>query len=348
MKEGMMKTPKKEWFLLGLFFLAFLRSEAAAQTEKEKLDKLIEGARKEGTVVYYGSTSTPEALEMMKGFERKYPFIKAEHYRAGSDTLMEKILIETRAGRYSADVYNLRSFTTSVLVQKGLFAKYPSPHARFYKEGFKDPDGHWISFYMNPATFGYNTKLVPASQAPKDWNDLLDPKWKGQMIMDREESEWFANMLKFMGREKGLQFMQRLATQNLTFRAGHTLLAQLVAAGEFKIGVVLYTPRLELMKAAGAPLEWVRANPVIAYHYTIGVAAKAPHPNAARLFVDFFLSKEGQELIAKIGRVPVRTDVRPNPPHLVEGVNMVPSDTALAEKDFQAYFHEYRKVFNVQ
>ena len=261
---------------------------------------------------------------------------------------MEKILIETRAGRYSADVYNLRSFTTSVLVQKGLFAKYPSPHARFYKEGFKDPDGHWISFYMNPATFGYNTKLVPASQAPKDWNDLLDPKWKGQMIMDREESEWFANMLKFMGREKGLQFMQRLATQNLTFRAGHTLLAQLVAAGEFKIGVVLYTPRLELMKAAGAPLEWVRANPVITYHYTIGVAAKAPHPNAARLFVDFFLSKEGQELIAKIGRVPVRTDVRPNPPHLVEGVNMVPSDTALAEKDFQAYFHEYRKVFNVQ
>ena len=70
-----MKTPKKEWFLLSLFFLAFLRSEAAAQTEKEKLDKLIEGARKEGTVVYYGSTSTPEALEMMKGFERKYPFI---------------------------------------------------------------------------------------------------------------------------------------------------------------------------------------------------------------------------------------------------------------------------------
>lgn len=327
--------------------IVLFSSIGSAQTDKE-MEKIIEGAKKEGKVVYYGSTSSTEANEMLRGFQRKYPFIKTDMYRAGSDTLMEKILIESRAGRHVADVYNLRAFTITVLVKRGLLAKNVSRHAVFFPNGYKDRDGHWVSFYQNPATFGYNAKLVSSSEAPKDWPDLLDPKWKGQMIMDREESEWYANMLAVMGHDKGRAFMKRLAGQNIVFRAGHTLLAQLVAAGEHKIGVVLYTPRLEVMKAAGAPLEWARARPVISYHYSMGVAAQAPNPNAARLFMDYFLSKEGQELVAKLGRVPVRTDVKPNPPSLVEGVNLVPSDPAIADKDFQKYFEEYRKTFNVQ
>jgi iron(III) transport system substrate-binding protein len=335
-------TPSIFAFLLLLLF----SSAAAAQTDKE-MDRLIEGAKKEGKVVYYGSTSSTEANEMLKAFQKKYPFVKADMYRAGSDTLMEKILIEARAGRHVADVFNLRAFTITVLVKRGLLAKHPTRHAPFYRDGFKDRDGHWTSFYQNPATFGYNTRLVSLSEAPKDWPDLLDPKWKGQMIMDREESEWYANMIAVMGQEKGRQFMKRLAGQNIVFRAGHTLLAQLVAAGEHKIGVVLYSPRIELMKAAGAGIEWARAKPVIAYHYSMGVAANAPNPNSARLFVDYFLSKEGQEMVAKLGRVPVRSDVRANPPYLVEGVSLVPSDPAIAEKDFQKYFEEYRKTFNV-
>lgn len=332
---------------LPLFVLALWGSQAQAQSDSE-MDAIIQGAKKEGEVVFYGSLSTTEANPMLRAFEKKYPFLRTRHQRAGSDTLMEKILIETRAGRYAADVYNLRAFTTSVLVSKGLFAKSPSRHDKFYPAGFKDPEGHWTSFYMNPATFGYNTRLVSAAEAPKKWADLLHPRWKGQMIMDREESEWYANMLKVMGPEKGRQFMKKLAAQDIVYRAGHTLHAQLVAAGEFKIGVVMYTPRMELMKSQGAPIEWGRADPVIAYHYSLGVAARAPHPNAARLFVDFFLSKEGQQLLVDVRRVPVRSDVKPKPAYLVEGVNLVPSDPALAEKDFKTYFDEYRDIFKVQ
>lgn len=328
--------------VLALPLLLILSDRVGAQSEK-----LIEAAKKEGSVVFYGSVSTNEMQVLTGAFEKKYPFIKVQTYRAGSDTLLEKILIETRAGRYSADVYNLRSFTASVLVQKGLLAKYVSPYSEFYKEGFKDPQGHWTSFYMNPATIGYNTKLLSPDQAPKDWSDLLDPKWEGQMIMDREESEWFANMLAFMGREKGMKFMKRLAAQNITFRAGHTLLANLVSAGEFKVGVVLYSSRIEKMRSKGAPIDWVRANPVVAYHYVIGASSQAPHPNAARLFIDFFLSKEGQKMVVKTGRVPVHSEVKADPPHLVEGVKMLPSDSSLAEKNFKGYFDEYRKVFKV-
>ncbi len=319
-------------------------SSAAAQTDQE-MDKLVEGAKKEGKVVYYSSTSTTEANEMLKAFQKKYPFIKTEMYRAGSDTLLEKILLEARAGRHEADVYNLRAFTSTVLVKRGLLAKGSMRHARFYRDGFKDREGYWTSFYQNPATIAFNTRLVSPSESPKDWPDLLDPKWKGQIIMDREESEWYANMLAVMGQDAGRQFMKRLAAQNIIFRSGHTLVAQLIAAGEHKLGAVVYIPRTELMKASGAPLEWVRAKPVISYHYSLGIAAKAPNPNAARLFVDYFLSKEGQEMIVKLGRVPVRSDVKPNPPHLLDGVNLVPSDADIADKDFQKYFDEYRKIF---
>jgi len=98
-----------------------------------------------------------------------------------------------------------------VLVKRGLLAKNPTRHAQFYRDGFKDRKGYWTSFYQNPATFGFNTKLISPADAPHDWPDLLDPRWKGQMIMDREESEWYANMLAVMGQDKGRQFMKRLA-----------------------------------------------------------------------------------------------------------------------------------------
>lgn len=329
-----------------LIVLALGVSQAKAQTDSE-MEAIIEGAKKEGEVVFYGSISISEAVPVLKAFEKKYPFLKVKHYRAGSDTLMEKILVETRAGRHAADVYNLRAFTATILVQKGLFAKHPTRHGKFYREGFKDPGERWTSFYMNPATFGFNTELVSPAEAPKNWADLLHPRWKGQMIMDREESEWYANMLKVMGAEKGREFMKKLAAQEIVFRRGHTLQAQLVAAGEFKIGVVLYTPRMEKMKKQGAPIDWGRADPVIAYHYSLGVAAQAPHPKAARLFVDFFLSKEGQELLVGVGRIPVRSGVKPKPAYLVDGVKLVPSDVALAKKDFKKYFEEYREVFSV-
>ncbi len=329
--------------LLGLVVSTFVSLDAAAQTEDERL---IEGAKKEGKVVFYGSMSTSESIVLIRAFEKKYPFLKVNHYRAGSDTLLEKILIETRSGVYNADVYNLRSFTAHVMMEKGLFGQYVSPQSKAIPAGFKDPGGRWASFYMNPATIGYNTSLVSSAEAPKDWSDLLLPKWKGQMVMDREESEWFANMLKVMGREKGLDFMKKLARQDIIYRVGHTLLAQLVAAGEFKLAVVIYSPRIEVMRSSGAPIDWVRANPVVAYHYVAALSSRPPNPNAARLFLDYVLSKEGQEVLVSTGRVPIRTDVKPNPPHLVEGVNLVPSDIDLA-KDFKKHYDEYRAVFGV-
>ena len=150
-----------------VFILPSTGHAATAETEKERHERLVEGAKKEGSVVFYGSITASESETIRKVFESKYPFLKTTQFRAGSDSLLQKVLTEARAGRREADVFNIRSFEGNVLVERGLFAKYSSPHSKFYRDDFKDREGHWTSFYMNPATIGYNTKLVPRAEAPK-------------------------------------------------------------------------------------------------------------------------------------------------------------------------------------
>lgn len=156
---------------------------------------------------------------------------------------------------------------------------------------------------------GYNTKLVARDQAPKSWEDLLDPKWKGKIALDEENYSWYGAMTQKWGKEKTQRYMRGLAKQDIQLRSGQTLIAQLMAAGEFPVAMVL-AHRIEKMKEQGAPVEWVTTlDPVTVSLHPIGVAAKAPHPNAAKLFIDFILSKEGQQLLLSIERTPARPGI---------------------------------------
>jgi len=163
----------------------------------------------------------------------------------------------------------------------------------------------------------YNTKLVPLNIAPKSFDDLLNPFWKGKISMDTELYEWFEGQLRVRGREKGLEFMRRLKAQEPVFRRGRAAQAELVAAGEFAVTVEVYGHRAQEIKEKGAPINWVAVEPVL-IHPLVGLIAKnGPHPNAARLFMDFILSKEGQTKVRDEGRIPARPDVPPQPPELM-------------------------------
>lgn len=324
-----------------LFAFAIARThEARAQTDPSKV---IEMAKKEGEVIFYGGFSVSDVGQFVKRFNSKYPFIKVNHLRAGAEKLMTRVLAERQAGKYTADVIQLRGFPAQVLVDKGVFAKYVSPESMAYPKGFRDPEGRWTTLYVQTSVVAYNTAAVKAGEI-KSWEDLLNPKWKGHMVIDREETEWFANMLEVMGKEKGLKYMQRLADQNLSFHEGHTLMAQLVAAGEHRIGISLYAPRIEDLKSKGAPIEWVRTDPVIGFLYLGGIAEKAPHPNAAKLFLDFALSRDGQIEISRSRRISMRPDVKPDPPGLVEGIHIRPSNLELA-RDYDKYYKDFQNTF---
>jgi iron(III) transport system substrate-binding protein len=311
---------------------------------KEHTAKLVEGAKKEGKMIWYSTTSLVDSQALLKGYEKKYPFIETGLVRGNGPRIMSRITTEARAKRYLWDVTVNGGMRQAVFTKKGFFAKYHSPQRKFYPEFLKDAEGYWTDMYANRIVIAYNTNLVSSQEAPKIWADLLDPKWKGKMGLPPNREAWFANMLKVWGEEKGLEYMKKLAEQDLQWRAGATLNAQLVAAGELHIGLLLYNNRIESLKAKGAPIEWVALVPIYVELHPLAVSAHAPHPNAARLFIDYVLSKEGQEIIASVYRIPSRIGVDAKVSALkCEGLKQFPFDPGLVD-EYERYQKLFRKV----
>jgi iron(III) transport system substrate-binding protein len=257
--------------------------------------------------------------------------------------MMERYLNENRAGQNLCDVMVTTSFYGNNIKKRGLFAPYDSPDRKFFREGYKDPQAHWTSIYTNYGAFGYNTRAVTKASVPKSFNDLLKPEWKGQIAMESRPYEWFGTMIKAMGDEKGLAYMRELAKQT-ELRTGRNLLAQLVAAGEFKGALTGYSQTFEVLKPAGAPVDWTYLNPVFANIHPTGIAAKAPHPNAAHLFIDFVLSKRGQEVIRGMNRIPDRIDTPPEQARLIEGVKPAFASTEVLE-NIERYAKMFHEIF---
>ena len=326
----------KQRTFLGVFLLVcFFPHLLTAADWKEK-------AEAEGRVVLYASMTTSDVKALVDGFKQLYPKIDAQFYRTGDSQLMEKVMTEGRAGKPLWDVIAHTGFYGHLLKKRGMLEAYDSPERKFYRDAYKDPQAFWTSIYTTYAVFGYNTRLVPKASIPKSYEDLLKPEWKGQIGMESRAYEWFATAMRNMGgEEKGLAFMRRFAQQQPQPRSGRTLIAQLVGAGEFKGSVSVYSQSYEILKATGAPVEWVALDPVYASVHPTGIAAKAPHPNAARLLMDFLLSKKGQEILRSLRRIPDRIDTPPDPPRLIEGIR-----PAITSPDIYDDFDRYVKLFN--
>ena len=268
-------------------------------------------AKAEGTVVFYTSAGLSEMKPLVDGFSRKFPFIKVDLYRSISEKLLNKILTEERAQTHRFDVVLTNTLEFDELIARGIVGRYKSPERNAYSEKDMDKDGYWTNVQSSYYVLGYNTKLVTGPSAPKDWLDLLNPKWQQKLAMDREEYNWYGAMLEYLGKDAGSQFMGRLATLDPVFHKGHTLIAQLLAAGEFSLAIV-YPHRIESMKKQGAPVEWIpTTKPIVAEMGPVGIASRAPNPNAAKILVDFILSREGQQLLRDAGRIVPRRDVAP-------------------------------------
>ncbi|MBI4528917.1 MAG: extracellular solute-binding protein [Deltaproteobacteria bacterium] len=308
---------------------------------------LEDQAKKEGKIGLYTTMNATETARAISVFKKIYPSLDVNFFRAGDEALLTKIETEARLGQNLWDVVQTNGFSMYHLFVKGFLAKYESPERKFFSDGLKDKEGYWTSNYNNAHVLAYNTRMVSKHQAPRSYEDLIDPKWKGNMVLDAKDYEWFANMMKFMGEEKGMAYMKKLAAQELRMQAGHTLLTQLVAAGEAPLGIAMYSHRVEQMKRQGAPVEWVGLNPVVLNLQPVALAARAPHPNAGKLLLDFLLSKEMAKIIQGFNRIPARNDVPPDPPSLLKGVPILPSDLSLA-KDFGGHVRLFRDTFKVR
>jgi iron(III) transport system substrate-binding protein len=320
------------------------RSAYAASLDHEKM---LDGAKKEGRLVLYTGMDTDEAILYTNEFTKRYPFIKADIFRSSGEKVQARFLVEHRANVHNADIFQTSIVQVYQLKNAGLLSKYISEESRGYADGFKDSQGYWTAFYLIPYVIGYNTKLVAPKDVPTSYEDLLSPRWKNQIGLEAEEYQWFYHLLQIMGKEKGFDYMKKLAGQSLQMRKGHTLLAQLVAAGETALAVVVYSNRVERMKNSGAPIDWVRfKGPTITVINAISIPEKAPHPNAAKLFVDFVLSRAGQNLLRGLRRIPARPDVLPDPPSLTRGLNLYAARPEGMVESYNETVARFDEIFN--
>jgi iron(III) transport system substrate-binding protein len=318
---------------------------APAWAQSDHTAKLVEGAKKEGNLVWYTSMNVTESKPLVDDFEKQYPFIKTELFRASGEKIQNRVTTEVRAGKWEFDLVSISEIGT--LVEAKALSPYVSPESKAFIKQFKHPEGYWTAVYSNYYVPGYNTRQVSEKDAPKRWEDFLDPKWKGKISMDQEDYPWYVTLLAAWGKERTQKFMTALAKQDIQWRKGHTLIAQLMGAGEFPVAIV-YAHRAESDKKKGAPVEWVHTvDPIVAAVNSVGLGAKPKNPNSARLLIDFILSKKAQEKIRSFNRVPARGDVEPPSPKMDQSklkLRVVPHDTATR---YNEYVKEFRGTFGL-
>lgn len=290
---------------------ATLTATLSALKGPERLQRLVEGAKKEGLVSIYTSMPVDDITALTSAFEQKYG-VKSKVWRSGSEKILQRGLLEAKASRYEVDVFETNGPEMEVLSREKILQQSNAPGLADLIPQAIPPHREWIATRLNIFTCAYNTKLVRKEDLPKTYADLLDPKWKGKLAVEAEDSDWLAETVLKMGEEKGIALFKEIAKRNgVSVRKGHTLLANLVASGEVPLGLTLYNYKIEQMKNSGAPVDWFSLDPTVARPNGNGVARNAPHPHAALLFQDFELT-DGQAILGKRDFIPTSTKVPSN------------------------------------
>ena len=338
----MRKAAKQNLGLLGCVIVSLLLAITAFAAD---LSPLIAKAKEEKEAVWYTTTSAADNQAIVAGFTRKYPFLKVQVLRTTGEKLRQRILTEAAAGQFFSDVVSVSGFEMGVMKSKNLLQSYVPPEAEPFPSGAKDREGYFTAIYARNFVMGYNTSMIADKDRPKDWPDLLDPRWKNKFGIDEEEFEWYGTMIDYWGREKAVKYMKALAAQQPQLRRGHSLLAQLLAAGEFPIALV-FPFEIEQLKRRGAPVDWsATLDPIVTSINVVALSAKAPHPTAAKLLVNYILSEEGQNIIRDVSRVPVRPGVKPLVAKLDQSTLKVHYPPADMFKKIGEYEKEFRQIF---
>jgi iron(III) transport system substrate-binding protein len=304
----------------------------------------IAQAKKEGLVNLYTSWDVNRANEMKNLFEKRYPGIQVNVYRATSGVISSKMSLEAKTGRHEFDVATPGDLFWKRLYDQGLFGRYCSPERDTYPADVKDKDCYWVMPHLNTHVIVFNTRMIAKNEIPRNNQDLLQPRWKDKMIMSSDDYRWFNYTMDKMGEAKGVDFMKKLAAQRPNLRPGHTLQLQLLAAGEFPVNVMGYGFQVEQMRSRGAPLDWTADEPVTVTGAVISISSRPPHPEAAKLLIDLLLSEEAQKAMVKHHSVPSRPDVLPDPPRLIKGLKLYPVKPALAES-MNKRTEQFRGIF---
>jgi iron(III) transport system substrate-binding protein len=275
---------------------------------------LIEAAKKEGKVVWYTTLIVTQAIRPLKeAFEKTYPGIELQYARADEAPTAAKILAEAQASRLQADIFDGISNMVP-LKRAGLVVPHGSPSAGKIPAELKDQQGYWISILLYVFSPGINTTLVSKEQAPKTYQDLLDPRWRGKMAWNPGSIAgalgFVGATLMSMGDARGMDYLKALSAQRIVnIEASSRAILDQVIAGEYPIGLMMFNHHTVISAQKGAPSDWIKLEPVPVALDAVAILKDAPHPNAAKLLVDFLTSEDGQRVLQKADYLPAMPSV---------------------------------------
>ena len=315
-------------------------ADIAAYAGPDRTEKLIAGARREGTVTVYTSASSEDMAVVATAFEKAYG-VKVRVWRASSENVVQRSVTEARGGRYDADVFETGGSAMESLHREKLLQQVKSPILADLNPAALTEHGDWTGTRYNVFVAAYNTRLVKSDELPKSYDDLADPKWKGKLGIEADDTDWFGAVIDQLGEERGLKLFRNIVTTNgVSVRKGHTLLTNLIVSGEVPLALTTYSYRVAQLKSGGAPVDWFFIPPTIARFEGAGVARRAAHPNAAVLFYDFMLT-DAQELLRNREYFPASRKVKPLP----EGISVTFLDPARNLDENQKWTKYYRDTF---
>jgi ABC-type Fe3+ transport system substrate-binding protein len=283
---------------------------------------LIAAARKEGEVVWYTTQIISQLVRpVTAAFEKKYPGIRVRSTRANASETAVKILNESRAGRLQADVFD-GTTTVVPLKAEGYVLQWLPDAAKDYPPEVKDPEGYWIANNLFVITPGYNTSHIPRGKEPRTLQDLLNPALRGKMAWNGFPTSsgvggFIGTVLTEMGQEKGMAYLRQLSKQNIAnLRGSAREVLDQVIGGEFSLALQIFNHHAVISAKKGAPVDWIAMEPATVTLSTMSVLKQAPHPNAAKLFMDFVISREGQEVFRRADYITAHPGVPASVPTL--------------------------------
>jgi iron(III) transport system substrate-binding protein len=349
MEDVMKGRQKTSVTVVQLLLLLMLPAIFIEPTDGQTAD-LIAAAKKEGEVTVFGSLENDVAAAINKGFEAKHG-IKTNYFRGSSTVIIDRITSEHRTGKMTSDVvYTTAEPMKFINKEKGLLARYVSPSARDYDKKLID-DFFGPNYRSVIIGFVYNTSMIKPEDAPKSYEDIVSPKWKGKIAMGNPSLhdttiDWLSSLhFVFGSTQKANDWIKRLAALEPLMLDSMVPVGERIASGEVPLGVA-YVKYVHLWNRKGAPMDYVKGLPVyLGDGNYIGLTNKAPHPNAARLFVDYFLGHESSEIMANVGEFVNRPGIYPP----IAGADHVASKfvqmVSMTADEYSKKKEEYRQMF---
>ncbi|HXF34924.1 MAG TPA: extracellular solute-binding protein [Candidatus Acidoferrales bacterium] len=263
----------------------------------------------ESTVVWYSALDRQTLNTVVQKFNAIHPGLTLEALQSGSALIPPRVMTEQTAGKYNVDVVSCDQFGLSQLADAGLFQRYKPRDADKFIKGAIDPKGYWVSLLNSTTVIAWNPQRLKLDRLspPKSLDDLAKPEWKGKLGIDGVAYNWYQGLLAT--RKDAPALLKRLADNKPLITSAHNITIAQLINGEFDATPTAYGYLAERARRAGKPIDFLTPSPVIVGLEPVAIAKNAPHPIAARILVDWLLSKEMQQFFADDERTSARSDV---------------------------------------